>query len=103
MHSHAAARAVDQAHNLGTLAVKRHEIDQDGCPVCRFEARFKDQRIGPILARDVGFVARRHQPATMIAAAEQRRKARFRIEARPAQPVDRTIPRDERGAPAIAD
>ena len=42
MHAHAAARAMDEAHDLGTLAVKGHEIDQDYGAVRRLKARFKD-------------------------------------------------------------
>src|SRR5690349_9742915 len=71
MHAHAAARAVNQAHDLGALAVEGHEIDQNYGTVCRLKARFKDERVGAIFARDAGLVARRHQPAAVIAVAEQ--------------------------------
>ena len=82
----------------------RHEIDQRDRAVLGLEVRFEDQRVGAIAPRDLGVpVARRDDEAAVLARAEQRREAGIRVEARPAQPVDRAIAADQRGALAVAD
>ena len=42
-------------------------------------------------------------PAPVLGCPEKRREARIRIEARPAQPVDRAVAADERGGVAVPD
>src|SRR5688500_5554252 len=48
-------------------------------------------------------IGRRDAPAAVLGRAQERREAGRGIEARPAQPVDRAIARDERGGLAVAD
>ncbi len=103
MHLDLAAGADNQAHDLGTAAAERHEIDKSHGAVAGLELRFEDKRIRPIAPRDAGRLARRDKPAAMIVRSKQRGKARLGIKARPAQPVDRAVARHQRGAPAIAD
>ena len=64
------------------------------------ETRFETAKGAATL---IDFMPVRDQPTAMLAGAEQRRKARLRIEPRPAQPVDRAVARYQRGAAAIAD
>jgi hypothetical protein len=69
----------------------------------RFHARFENQRIGPILPRELrrlfdGF----DEPAAMLGTPEQCCKTRPRVESRPAEPVNRSITRDQRGRLAVA-
>ena len=103
MHCHLAACADDEPHDLGMIVVERHEIDQRGGALVGLETGFKDERARPITAGDARRLARRHQPAAVVGGAEQRGKTRSRIKARPAQPVDRAVARNKRGAFAIAD
>src|SRR5204863_2084255 len=85
-------------------SVDRHEVDKRHGAVAGFEAGFQDKRARPVAPRDADYaVARRDLETAMLARAEQRRETGVRIEARPAQPVDRTVARYERGALAVAD
>ncbi len=102
-HLQFALRPDDQTHDLGMVAVERHEVDQRRRSLVGFELGLEDQRARPIAAGDARFFLRRHQPAAVLRRAEQRRKAGVRIEARPAQPVDRAVARHQRGALAVAD
>ena len=102
-HGELAALADDDAHDRRIAGAQRHEIDHRRRAVCGLEMGFENKRIRPVAARDLGRFARRDQPATVLRRAEQRGKAGFRIEARPAQPIDRAVARYQRGALAVAD
>src|SRR5258708_37794031 len=91
-----AARADDEAHDLGMVAAERHEIDQGGGAFPGLKMGFENERARPVAPRDAGLLLRRDEPAAVIARAEQRGEASFRIEPRPAQPGDRSVARDQR-------
>ena len=103
VHSDLAALADRKANDGRVRGLHRHEIDQRHRALRRLEMGLEDERVRPVSAGDLGFVARRQQPTAVFRRAEQRRKARFRIETRPAQPIDRARTRHERSASAIAD
>ena len=99
-----AADATDQPHHVGSVAARRHEVDQVDRAIGGLKPRLQDQRIVAVAAR--GFLdlsRRRDQPAAVFVAAEQCRKAGVGIECRPAQPVDRSVAPDQRRRLAIAD
>ena len=63
----------------------RHEVDQGGYAVRRFEARLQDERVAAVAARDARrLVLGGDAGAAVLGLAEQRRKAGFRIEVWPA-------------------
>ena len=101
----AAALAHDDAHQMGILtATRRHEVDQGGYAVRRFEARLQDERVAAVAARDARrLVLGGDAGAAVLGLAEQRRKAGFRIEVWPAQPVDRTVAADQCRGAEVAD
>lgn len=91
-HLHGAAPADHDPHEVGSAVADRHEVDERYLPVGRLEIGFQDQRIAAIPAGDerrwgaVGQVGR-DQPAAVFRCAQQGRKTRAGVEARPAQPV----------------
>ena len=96
--------ADDDAHQIGQSVANRHEIDdRDGArrrlPVC-----LEDHPVFAVCALRARIrIDRRDAPAPVVACSEQCGEACAGIEARPAQPVDGTIPPDERGRFAVAD
>jgi len=93
-----------EPHQIGGAVAKRHEVDQPSGALLGFEARLEDQGVVAIAARDSELLRlRRDPPATVVRAAEQRRKARVGIKARPAQPVDRAVARHQRGRFTVPD
>ena len=105
LHAHRAAFADDDPHHLRPAVARRHEIDQRDRAFGRFEIGFKDQRFAAITARNFWRCIRdrRNQPAAVVGRAEQGGEAGAGVEARPAEPVDRTVEGDERGRVAVAD
>ena len=104
VHLHLAALAHHPAHDMRAVDARRHEIDQRRRAVGGFEARFQDQRVGPVAARNTRRLAfRRDKPAPVLVRAQQRGKAGIGIEPRPAQPVDRAVAADQRRCAQIAD
>src|SRR5262249_31394370 len=66
------------------------------------EPRLENEGVWAIAPGDAKRLARRDLPMTVLACAKQGGKTRIGIEARPAQPVDRAIARDQRRRLAIA-
>ena len=79
-------------------------IRVDGA-VAALEARFEDQGVVAVPARDLhpGIRAGAISQRPLLGRPQQRRKAGVGIEARPAQPVDRSITGDQACGFAIAD
>src|SRR5262249_54395763 len=64
----------------------------------------EDQRVGSIPLIDaLDLRGRTNRPIAVLIRAEQRGKARVRIETRQTQPIDRAGARDERDGPRVAD
>ena len=103
VHRQLAARSDDELHDLRAVAAERHEIDKRRRPGGGLELDFEHQRVRTIAARDARFLTRRYEPVAVFSGAEQRSEAHFRIETRPARPIDRSVTRDKRSASAIAD
>ena len=102
-HRDAAALAADDPDDVGVAAPRRHEVHHGDGAARRLDPRLEDQRVAAIAAGDARAVLdRRDRPASVLAIAEQRGKARRRVEARPAQPVDRSGARDQRRGLAVA-
>ena len=69
-----------------------------------FETGLKNEGVAPIASRHPRcFVARGDFPAPVLLRAKERCKAGLRIEARPAEPIDRTIAADESGGLLVPD
>ena len=103
-HRHMAAAAFDDPHHRRTAGGGGHEVDQRDAAFLGFEYRLQDHRAGPVLPAD----SHRRRgggdaPAPVVGRADQRGKAGRAVEARPAQPVDRAVAADQRGAVAVAD
>ena len=97
-HLQAAALAVHEPHDIGTLAARRHEIDDCDGAVRRLEFGLQDQGPIAVAAGDARVrVGGGQQPAAIIIArTEQRGEARGAVEARPAQPIDGAVTADQR-------
>ncbi len=99
------------AHNaddIRVLPARRHEVHQHGGSGGGLEGGFNDQRVGQIpqiVRRYVAaWAARRSDlPEAMLLGTQQRSEAGIGREGRPAEPVDRTVARDQGGGLAIAD
>src|SRR4029079_8762529 len=98
------AAADDDARDVGRVAAERHEVDERDGALGRLEVRFEDERMLTIAPADrrIGR-ARRDQPPSVFRPAEEGGEAGARVEARPAEPVDRPRARNERGRLAVAD
>src|SRR6185436_10052758 len=78
--------------------------DQRHGALAGFEVRLENERVRPVAARELRDLSLRSDAeAAVLLAAEQRREAGVGVEARPAQPVDRAVAADQRGALAVAD
>ena len=103
-HPHTSSLAAHQADDVGVAVAGRHEVDEEDGAVGRLDARLENQGVAAIAARDAGaFIGRFDQPPAVLRAAEQRRKARGRVEAGPAEPVDRSCARHQCRGLAVAD
>ncbi len=84
-HLHPAADAAHQAHDVGSVTARRHEVDQRDRAPLGLEPRLQDQRVVPIAARVFyDFIGGRDQPTAVLSGAEDRGKAGVGIESRPA-------------------
>src|SRR5206468_5794997 len=102
-HLDATALADDHPREIGGRAAEGHEVDERDRAGGGLELGFEDQRAVAVAPRDARiWIARRDLPAAVLRGPEQRREARAGIEARPAEPVDRSIPPDERRRLAIS-
>ncbi len=109
-HFYGAALAAHDSNKVAGFARCRllkaqgHEIDEGRRAVARFEFRFQDQGIATIATRHprIGGCGS-DDPMAVVGRAEQGRKDRAGIEARPTQPIDRTVATDESGGLAVAD
>ena len=88
VHRQLAACANYEAHDGRMRRALRHEIDQCGGAVRRFEMGLQHQGIGAVVARDASVQLRRDQPAAVLARAEQCSEAGFGIKTWPAQPIN---------------
>ena len=105
-HRHSACAPLDHAHQVDFAHAfgDRHEIDHRGRSAGAAELGFEDQRVAAVAAAGLmGLGARSDQPAPVIGSAEQRREAGGRIEARHAEPVDRTVEPYQGGGMHVAD
>jgi hypothetical protein len=103
-HGDPAALADDESHHGRRTFATRHEVDQRDGSVLGLKSRFEDQRVGAVTAMHAHIlVARRDLPASMFARSQERGEAGVGVEARPAQPIDRTVAPDQRGRFTIAD
>ncbi len=106
VHLHMAGLAAHDAHDIHPLVVvaERHEVLHQHRSRAGFETGFQHCGVGHVAARrGADLAVRRNEPASMALVAQQRGKARGRIEVRQAQPVDRTVPRDQRRGQHVAD
>ncbi len=103
-HRDLAAFAHDQAHDVGRLAARRHEVDHGDDAILRFVRRLEDEGILAVGTRRLGVpVDGPEQPAAVLGRAEQRGKASPAVESGPTEPVDRPVLGDERRRLAVAD
>ena len=103
-HRDLTAAPLDDPDQCRIRRVDRKEIDHGDRPRVGLEHRLQHQPVIAIVARDAtrGLVGR-DEPAPVLVAPEQRRETGRTVEPRPAQPVDRTVPADQRATPAVAD
>ncbi len=81
-----------------------HEVDQRDAAFLRIEDGFQDHRARTVVSSGPNRrLAGSDSPAPVVWRSDQRGKAGGAVEARPAQPVDRTVAADQRGAVAVAD
>ncbi|MCY1520353.1 hypothetical protein D9M68_551280 [compost metagenome] len=106
VHLHVPGFAAHDAHHVRAFVVvaERHEVEQRGRARGGLVARFQHGGIGHVAPRNArGLAVRGDAPASMALVAEQRREAGGRIEVRQAEPIDRAVPRDQRGGEHIPD
>ena len=106
LHAHRdlAFVAAHDAHQVGRGAARQHEVDHGRLAAIGLERGLEDQRVLAVAAaRRLDLVVRRDQPEAVALAAQQLGEAGIRIEARPAQPVDRAVEADQRRRLAVAD
>ena len=101
--ANAALHALDDAHDVGRLPARRHEVeDTRDRTVVRLPDRLEDERVVEIAARARRRRRRREEPAAAVRAAEERGEAGPGVETREAQPVDRAAAVDERSRLQVA-
>ena len=81
----------------------RHEIDESRDPLVGRKFSLEYERVGPVASFDGGGTHRRRQSAAILRSTQQCGTAGTAVEPRPAQPIDRTAARDQRGRLAVAD
>src|SRR5215471_2328720 len=93
----AALDSFDDAHDVGRLAARRHEVEHArDRAVLRLPGRLEHKGVVEIAAPARRGCRRREQPATAVGAAEERSEAGARVEAGEAEPVDGAAAVDER-------
>ena len=104
VHRHFAAHAHHHAHQLGLRADRRHEVDDRDRAALGDEGRLEDHAVAAVAALDAGDIAGgRDPPPPMLGIAKEGGEAGAGIEARPAEPVDRSVAADERARLAVTD
>jgi hypothetical protein len=94
----------DHTDDVGIAPPGRHEVDHGDRATGGLETGFQDERVGAVAAdRPHVVVNRRNQPAPVLRSAEERGEAGAGIEPRPAQPIDRPMPRHQGRGFAVAD
>src|SRR5215207_3153455 len=92
VHTHAAADALDQAHDAGRLAPGWHEINEADRTLRGLEVRLENERVAAVPATSRPHApGRGNLPAALLLVSEQGREAGRRVEAWQAQPVDRLV------------
>ena len=82
---------------------RRHEVDDAHCPAVALEIGFENDGSRAIAPPSLLDMRRRmDQPTPVLVAAEQRRETGRRVEARHAEPVDRSVAGYQPRAPQIA-
>src|SRR5207248_2307911 len=99
-----AAHALHQPRDRGVAAVHRHRVDDTNGPVLGVELRLEHNRAGSVPALDpADATPGGDQPAPGRFPVEEGREHGAGIEPRQAEPVDRSVPPDERGGTGVAD
>src|SRR5260221_490245 len=87
-------------HSSGTsdvrFAARRHEVEDTRNAVVGLPGRLQHHRVVEIAACRLALADWCEQPAAVLWRTEKRSKARTRIEAREAEPVDRAATLDQR-------
>ncbi len=103
-HPHLAALSDRHSNDIGILGARRHAIDQRDRAIFGLVLRLQDERALAIAPADCAyFVGGRDQPPSLIRRAEERSETGGGIEARKAQPVDRSVAAHQGRRLAIAD
>ncbi len=103
-HRHRPAQADENAHQRRAGVARRHEVDQPRRTLPGLEIGLQHQRVRDVAARDARRGCRGcDPPAPVLVGAEQGRKTRIAVEARPAQPVDGAVACHQRGTRTVAD
>src|SRR5262249_42769043 len=103
LKNHPARATDDNAHQVGAVC-RRHEIDDRRAAGISFEVGFKDEgtkAVTPIYADRRELWS--DEPSTVLSRPKESGKARGRVEARPAQPVNRAVTADQSSRLAITD
>src|SRR6185369_6180248 len=89
-------------NDVGIFTARRHEIDQTHRAAFRFNLSFQNERVVSIPApRSLDLLIGMEKPTAIFSGAEQRRKARRRIEPREAKPINAAIATHERAGLGI--
>lgn len=103
-HLHMAAVASNEANDIGRRGARRHKINQRDGTVGGFKTGLENETVSTIvMARPLDLFRRSDPPMTVAFIAQEGCKAGVGIEARPAKPVERPRPVDERDGLAVAD
>ena len=102
-HPHRAAHAHDPAYDVGPAVAAGHQVGEADDPGAGRERRLQGGGRADIAAADVVLLDRAELPVTVLLGAEQRREARRGVEARQAQPVDRSVAADQGARLPVAD
>ena len=99
-----AAKAFDVAHDVTPALRERHAVDDADAAAAGLEVGLQDERVRAVAP--LGALHRRlgsDLPASVLGATQQCREAGGRVEARHAEPVDRSIAPDQGSGAAVAD
>jgi hypothetical protein len=90
-------------HQIGTVR-RNHEINHRRAASLGLELGFEDQGAGTVASLDAEQrILGCKKPPAVIGVSQQRGKASSRIEAGPAQPIDRAVAADQSRRLAVAD
>src|SRR5436190_18943665 len=96
--------ALNKPHEMAaSFAPQRHEIDNSCCAAVCLDLGRQNQRPRQVASANPGICrGGAEAPMPIVVIAQERGEHRAGIKARPAQPIDRTVPADQRGRLAIA-